>query len=195
MVHRLRRVEEETAMPRKLTTLQKGLLAIAGAAAVFLLYDQFGGPPPASAADTASSAATPAAAQPAPAAIEPKPTIPIGARLRAMEASDLARPADPFTRGTAPMAITTVSTAPSSTFADRYRMTGAITSGSVRSAIVNGVLVKRGQVLDGYRLIDVTASSATFESAGERVVLRMGGVEASSTPDSTGPRRRGPATR
>lgn len=179
---------------KKLTTLQKVLLGIAAAGMVVVIYDQFGGPASAEAHVETAPVATAIAVAPAADAAPATPTSPaktssLGARLRSNPVDASSPLNDPFAR-TIPAASASPSASTSDgAFAGKYRMTGAMTSGNSRAAIINGVLVKCGQSIDGYRLLEVTPTSATFESRrGERVILNM----RSETPDSSpAVRRRG----
>jgi hypothetical protein len=185
---------------KKLTTLQKALLGIAGAGLIVLLYDQFGGPAQVNAAGAPAVDVPRAAATSPNAAVEAAVAPPtpksapqsLGARLRATATDAANPPNDPFAKSLAPANSARASEATATTFASKYRMTGVMTSGNSRAAIINGVLVKRGQSIDGMRLIEVTATSATFQSgSGERIELRM---RDETTDSSTPARRRGATT-
>lgn len=180
-------------MAVKLTKLQKVLLSIAAAGMIVVIYDQFGGPVQADASGTQEEPASPVAAvapsQAAPAQTTATPSI--GAQLREMNPG-AALPRDPFAPTASGQPVQPA--VASSTFAERYRMTGTIVSGNARSAIINGTLVRRGQSIEGYRLIEVSAGSATFESGNERVTLRLRVAE-SESDSAPGKPTRGPTTR
>jgi len=58
-------------------------------------------------------------------------------------------------------------------FDETHRLTGLILAGERTGALIDGMLIKVGQSIDGYRLVSVANNTAVFESAGERAVLRV----------------------
>jgi len=58
-------------------------------------------------------------------------------------------------------------------FDETHRLTGLILAGGRTGALIDGMLIKVGQSIDGYRLVSVANNTAVFESANERAVLRV----------------------
>src|SRR6266568_71057 len=56
-------------------------------------------------------------------------------------------------------------------FDETHRLTGLILAGDRTGALIDGMLIKVGQSIDGYRLVSVANNTAVFESANERAVL------------------------
>ncbi|MEM7229142.1 MAG: hypothetical protein AAF432_10045 [Planctomycetota bacterium] len=54
---------------------------------------------------------------------------------------------------------------------DRYEVTAIMQQGENSGAIINDEFVRIGQVLDGYRLVEVNARSVIFETGGLRAEL------------------------
>ena len=58
-------------------------------------------------------------------------------------------------------------------FDETHRLNGLILAGDRTGALIDGMLIKVGQSIDGYRLVSVANNIAVFESANERAVLRV----------------------
>ncbi len=58
-------------------------------------------------------------------------------------------------------------------FLAKHRLSAVAGAGANVTAIVDGMPVRLGQEFGGFRLVDVTARSAVFESAAGRVELRL----------------------
>jgi len=58
-------------------------------------------------------------------------------------------------------------------FTKTHQLNAVLIEGKMRSALVDGRLLIPGQELDGFKLIAIDESSATFEAGTKRVILRL----------------------
>jgi len=66
-------------------------------------------------------------------------------------------------------------------FSARHSLQGVLT-GRVSLALIDGDLVRRGSVIDGYRLIELHRDYVAFERDGTRVILRVETVDRPKQP-------------
>lgn len=55
----------------------------------------------------------------------------------------------------------------------RHEITGVIQQGTNSGAIINGTFIRRGDILDGYRLVTVNARSVVLEAGQVKVTLEI----------------------
>jgi hypothetical protein len=130
-----------------------------------------------------------AARRPRPVVIPPLPEYP--AILRAPIFAPDRRPGDPVTPGASGAGDTL----------DGYAALGAVVGRSVATAVISGPgvgarTVKRGEVVNGWRLAGVGANALTFERGGVRRVLVVGAPAAAvdqAAPEASEPLPSGPA--
>ena len=58
-------------------------------------------------------------------------------------------------------------------FDETHRLTALILNGDRSGALIDGMMVKVGESIDGYRLMSVANNVAVFESANERAFVRV----------------------
>ena len=58
-------------------------------------------------------------------------------------------------------------------FDETHRLTALILNGDRSGALIDGMMIKVGQSIDGYRLMSVANNVAVFESANERAFVRV----------------------
>lgn len=58
-------------------------------------------------------------------------------------------------------------------FDETHRLTALIVAGDRTGALIDGMMIKVGESIDGYRLISVANNVAVFESANERAYVRV----------------------
>lgn len=58
-------------------------------------------------------------------------------------------------------------------FDETHRLTALIQAGDRSGALIDGMMIKVGQSIDGYRLMSVANNVAVFESANERAFVRV----------------------
>jgi hypothetical protein len=158
----------------KLTKERKvlvGILAVAGCA---LVWDQcFSGPEADAPAGAEAALVAPvgAPAKPAPTAMgsveQTPPLLRLTEKLQAVDREQqlsITPLSDPFKIPAAWTGPGAVFEGTGATFAQRHHLTAIMVSGARRgSAIIDGELVRVGQTLDGYKLVEVTTRSAVFE--------------------------------
>jgi hypothetical protein len=156
----------------KLTKERKIYAGLFVLAACAFAGDQlFSGPKEAAASVDAAVVATAQAAPAAAGATKPNPhsanTTQLAQRLRALdheEALSASALSDPFKLSkTWDGAALAQGDGSISSFIQRHRLTAVMVSGVRGSAIIDGELVRVGQSLEGFKLVEVSTKSAMFE--------------------------------
>jgi len=58
-------------------------------------------------------------------------------------------------------------------FDEKHRLTALVVAGDRSGALIDGMMIKVGESIDGYRLMSVANNVAVFESANERAFVRV----------------------
>ena len=58
-------------------------------------------------------------------------------------------------------------------FDEKHRVTALILNGGRSGALIDGMMIKVGESIDGYRLVSVANNVAVFESANEKAFVRV----------------------
>ena len=60
-------------------------------------------------------------------------------------------------------------------FKKKYRLQAIMFQGAVQAVFMNGEIIRKGDMVDGYELVELTETSATFALDGVRTVLLLDG--------------------